>query len=170
MYRISFKAKADAGRSASFYVGKASDPWNAYGGYNGVSIGVDEVNFVFTFTMTNPSDPSARLVFDLGKNTTGVTVSEIRVEELEFVITSVSEPELKPKVRFYPNPVSTFLYVEDLERYQTVDLYDLNGRIMTSFDLNSATSSINMESFPQGIYLLRLSGNGHDDRVKIMKE
>ena len=170
MYRISFKAKAAANRSATFYAGKASDPWNAYSGYNGISIGVDEANFVFSFTMTDPSDPAARLVFDLGKNATGVTISEVKVEKLEFVITAINKPVLKPKVIFYPNPVSSALHIEELGRYRFAELYDLKGRTMARLDVMTTTSTINMEGIPQGIYILRLSGNGLDDRIKIMKE
>ena len=170
MYRISFKAQATADRSATFYAGKASDPWSAYSGYNGISIGTTESTFVFSFTMTNPSDPIARLVFDLGKNVTGVTISEIKVEELNFVITALEQRVFKPKVLVYPNPVSSILHLGELGQFRSVELYDLNGRTLARLDLNPVETSLNMEGFAQGIYLLRLSGEGFDERIKIMKE
>ena len=170
MYRISFKAQATADRSATFYAGKASDPWSAYSGYNGISIGTTESTFVFSFTMTNPSDPIARLVFDLGKNVTGVTISEIKVEELNFVITALEQRVFKPKVLVYPNPVSSILHLGELGQFRSVELYDLNGRTLARLDLNPVETSLNMEGFAQGIYLLRFSGEGFDERIKIMKE
>lgn len=169
MYRISFKVKAAANRSASFNAGKASDPWNTYSGYNGFSVGADEASFVFSFTMNDASDPAARLVFDLGKNITGVTISQIKVEKLEFEITAISEPDLKSKVTFYPNPVSSILHIEELNRYRIVELYDLNGRSVAHFNITPTSTTLNLGSYPDGIYVLRLSGNGMDDRIKIMK-
>ena len=169
MYRISFKAQALSDRSATFYAGKASDPWNAYSGYNGISIGTAESNFVFSFTMTNPTDPEARLVFDLGKSTTGVTISEIKVEELNFVITAIGEQIVSPKVAFYPNPVSSILNVNASKQFQSLELYDLSGRVMARFDVNSTATMINMAGFANGIYLLRLTGKGLDSMIKIIK-
>jgi endoglucanase len=83
MYRVSFNAKATAGRNATFYAGKNSDPWNAYSGYNGLSIGPAEATYSFTFTMTSPTDMAARLVFDLGLDTTDVSISALKVDELK---------------------------------------------------------------------------------------
>jgi len=170
MYRISFKVKAAANRSATFYAGKASDPWNAYSGYNGISISTDEASFVFSFTMTNPSDPAARLVFDLGKNTNGVILSEVKVEELQFVVTAIHELELIPKITLYPNPVISALNIEELGRYRLVEIFDLNGRPMARFDVKPSSSTINLEGIPKGIYLIRFTGNGLELIDKIAKE
>ncbi len=170
MYRVSFKARVTTNRSATFYIGRASNPWNAYSGYNGINLGVDEANFVFSFTMNDPSDPMARLVFDLGKNVAGVIISEVKVEKLKFVITAIDKFKLKSKIRFYPNPVSSTLHIDDLNRYRFVEIYDLNGRPVAHFDVKPTSSSLQMDTYPQGIYVIRLLGDGLDDRIKIIKE
>jgi endoglucanase len=169
MYRISFKIKADANRSASFNAGKASDPWNSYSGYNGISLGTEEASFVFSFTMNDASDPEARLVFDLGKNIAGITVSEIKVEKLNFVISAIHEPTFKSQVTCYPNPVSSILHIQELGRYRKAEIYDLNGRSLAHFDLKPTSTTLNLSSYSDGMYILELSGNGLDDRIKIMK-
>ena len=112
MYRISFKAIANDSRSASFYAGRDSDPWDAYSGYNGISIPTNETAYSFAFTMTNPTDMNARLVFDFGKDTTGVSVTEIKVDELRILTTSLDDVELQPQVNIYPNPFNTYLYCQ----------------------------------------------------------
>lgn len=172
MYRISFKAIADESRSVTFYAGKASDPWNAYSGYNGITIGTGASNFVFSFTMTNPTDPAARLVFDLGKSTTNISVYDIKVEQLSFEapVTALQEPQLTQKVTFYPNPVGSILHISELHRYRLVELLDMKGRVVSVFAVTPAISSIPMGNLPRGIYLLKLSGNGFDDRLKVLKE
>jgi len=170
MYRISFKAQATANRSATFYAGKASDPWNAYSGYNGISISSDESNFVFSFTMSNPTDPAARLVFDLGMNTTAVSVTDIRVEELKFVVTGIDRPVLQQEIRFYPNPVSSTLNIENTGQFSRVELFDLNGKSMANFTVQRETSSLNLEGLFPGIYLIKFSGQGLEYFDKIMKQ
>lgn len=170
MYRISFKASATADRSGSFYAGKDSDPWNAYSGYNGISISTVEKEFSFSFTMTNPTDLASRLVFDLGTNVTGVTITEIKVEELEFVITALDEEVSDPRLVAYPNPVTSFLYSNELRRYRRVEVFDLHGRLWASFDLTPHTTSIDLGGATQGLYVLRLTGNGMSDHIKIVKQ
>lgn len=170
MYRISFKAQATTDKSATFYAGRASDPWNAYSGYNGVTIGQSEASFAFSFTMTSPTDPAARLVFDLGQSATGVTIAEIKVEELSFVITSAESRAERSKVVVYPNPVASTVHSEELGRYSKATLYDLKGRLWATFDISPHTDTINLANLPQGMYVLRFTGNGLDDRVKIVKE
>ena len=174
MYRISFKAQAQENRNATFYAGKASDPWNAYSEYNGISIATGESNFVFSFTMTSPTDPAARLVFDLGKSATGISISEIKVEQIAIgtpVVTSIEDPVFGRELKLYPNPVRNLLHIQARHSYRTAELFDLNGRAVARFDVPSAANqTIDIRHLPQGIYMLRLTGNGLEERAKIVKE
>lgn len=170
MYRISFKAQATPDRSGSFYAGKASNPWNAYSGYNGVSISNEESDFSFSFTMASPTDPASRLVFDLGLSTAGVTITQVKVEELQFLVTAIDQEVSAPRLVVYPNPVTSFLYSEDLRRYRRAEVFDLNGRLWASFDLTPDTTFINVAGAPPGQYLIRLKGNGRPDHIRIVKD
>ena len=170
MYRVSFNARATAGRSATFYAGKNGDPWNAYSGYNGISISTNEAVYTFTFTMNNPTDMSARLVFDLGLDTTGVSISAVKLEELKIVVTSLDDVIQEPRVTVYPNPFDTFLYVKDPGRYDRMEVFDLKGRLCKSSPLDHGDNKISMEYLPRGLYVLRLSGNGAHQTLKIVRE
>jgi hypothetical protein len=172
LYRISFKAQANENRSATYYAGKASDPWNAYSGYNGISIGTTEADYTSTFTMTSPTDPVARLVFDLGKSTAGISITEVKVERLEFeeeeeVVTATDLFQVDAGLLFYPNPVSSTLYIEHFEAYQLAELYDMQGRSVASYDMKE---SLDISGLPKGIYLLKLSGNGSVNCLKVIKD
>jgi len=169
-YRISFKAIANDSRSATFYAGKDSDPWNAYSGYNGISITTTETAYSFTFTMTNPTDMNARLVFDFGKDTTGVSVSGIKVDELILMTTSLDDTEHQPHVNIYPNPFDTFLYCKDLDKFDYMEVYDLQGRLWRRSFIDPNDKVINLDNVPKGMYLLRLEGKGSQASIKIIKE
>jgi aryl-phospho-beta-D-glucosidase BglC (GH1 family) len=166
-YRISFKAKAAGNRTTTFYAGKASDPWNAYSGYNGVSIGTSEAAFSFSFLMSSATDPAARLVFDLGNNVTDVTIAEVKVEEIQFGITTGTEEE-NTSVIVYPNPVGSTLYIEGSD-YKHADLFDLRGRRVSQFAL-SETGTINLETIQPGFYLIWFRGRECNKLIKIVKE
>ncbi|MDV3310375.1 MAG: cellulase family glycosylhydrolase, partial [Cyclobacteriaceae bacterium] len=138
MYRISFKAQATADRGATFYAGRASDPWNSYSGYSGVSISTSETTFSVSFTMNDPTDLAARLVFDLGQNAFGVSITEVKVEELQFVVTAVGD-DTQRKLKVYPNPVATELFCDDLALYRQAHIYDIRGRLVSAFDVTPHT-------------------------------
>lgn len=167
-YRISFTARAAADRTVMFYTGKASNPWTIYSGNNSATLTTSDKRFAFTFTMTNPSDPASRLVFDLGLNITNVNISEVTVEEIQYVITSAEE-KLQRRPEVYPNPVDKFLYSTSLTRYRIARVYDLNGRLLSTIELPPGTTEVGLEHLTPGLYVLRLTGNGVDDRVKIVK-
>jgi len=170
MYRVSFKAAANDSRSATFYAGKDSDPWNAYSGYNGISIPTNETAYSFTFTMANPTDMNARLVFDFGTDATGVSVTDIKVDELRILTTSLDDPELQPLVNIYPNPFESLLYCEDLDKFDHMEVYDLQGRLWRKSHIEPNDRVINLENIPKGMYLLRLKGKGNQASIKIVKE
>ena len=169
MYRISFKAQATADRGATFYAGRASDPWNSYSGYSGVSISTSETTFSVSFTMNDPTDLAARLVFDLGQNAFGVSITEVKVEELQFVVTAVGD-DTQRKLKVYPNPVATELFCDDLALYRQAHIYDIRGRLVSAFDVTPHTASINFEGVPRGLYVLKLSGHTGDDYIRVVKQ
>ena len=168
-YRISFKAQAVSNRSATFYAGKASDPWNAYSGYNGINISATESFFAFSFTMTNPTDPAARLVFDFGTNITGVSVADIKVEELTTAVTAIEE-KIAPTLSAYPNPVKSIIYIANLDSYKEATVHDTRGQAHLKVSITPGTSTLNLETVPPGFYVLNLWRTGHTDHLKIVKE
>ena len=169
-YRITFKAIASDSRSASFYAGRDADPWDAYSGYNGISIPTNETAYSFTFTMANPTDMNARLVFDFGTDTTGVSITEINVDELILMTTSLDDLEQKPHVNIYPNPFDKFLYYRDLGKFDFLEVYDLQGRLWKRSFIEAHDQVINLDEIPKGMYLLRLEGKGNRESFKIVKK
>lgn len=170
LYRLTFTAQAQSARSITFYAGKASSPWNAYSGYNGVGIGTQEATYTFTFTMTSTTDPAARLVFDLGTNTAAISISGVKVEELTFSSTSVHQEATKQKPFVYPNPASAYCWVEGAGRYDTADLFDLTGKCRATFKITGNTTRIDVAQIPGGMYILSLGGNGDSVKIKVIKQ
>ncbi len=170
LYRISFTGQATANRSLTYYAGKATDPWNAYSGYNGISVSTTETTYTTTFTMTSPTDLAGRLVFDLGTSTTNLSITSVKVEEIQFgTVTALANDLKNSHASVYPNPVRSLLHIDGATQYHVAELYDLIGRKLNQIKLSENTE-IDMQGMPRGFYVIRLSGNGRSEVVKVLKE
>ncbi len=171
-YRISFKALATPARGVTFYAGKASDPWNAYSGYNGATLNTEEVTYSSSFTMTSLTDLAGRLVFDLGTSATGITITSVTVEEIHLsgIPTATEETNHLSDILYYPNPVHSLLYIKGSKKYKSAELYDAYGKRWNQFELLPETTILNVETIPSGFYIIRLTGNKSNRVIKIVKE
>ncbi len=169
MYQITFKAKAEANRGGTFYAGKNSDPWTSYSGYSGLALTTTEQTYTVAFTMGSPTDNAARLALDLGTFDEDVTISEIKVEEIFFTVTGIENLSEKGDVRYYPNPVTSWIFIDNQAGYEGAALLDMNGRALAKYQLSASEQSLNLEGIPTGMYVMVLSGNGSSQRLKILK-
>ena len=63
-----------------------------------------------------------------------------------------------PQVFAYPNPCTGTLYIIN-ENAENVALYDMNGRLLQMVDNGETHITLNMQSYPAGLYMLKV-GNG----------
>ena len=74
----------------------------------------------------------------------------------------------------YPNPVEEKLNVFINQELENVDilLFDINGRLIyqESENLDSSTFEVGFDTFPSGIYFLRVSGINYKEDFKILKK
>lgn len=80
------------------------------------------------------------------------------------ISTAVEQPHnLKVQVEAYPNPVQNKLIVE-VDNNEGLDLslqlYDINGRLLLKRQLNNSRQNLNLEKYGQGQYILRI----HSDK------
>jgi aryl-phospho-beta-D-glucosidase BglC (GH1 family) len=93
-YLVKIKAQADKSISITSYMGRSSSPYNAYSSYTNMSLEPSEKEFVFVFSMSEPYDANARLVFDMGNALGTVQINSIQVDEvIEEVPLGMEEPK-----------------------------------------------------------------------------
>ena len=63
-----------------------------------------------------------------------------------------------PQVFAYPNPCNGTLYIIN-ENAENVALYDMNGRLLQVVENGDTHITLNMQSYPAGLYMLKV-GNG----------
>ena len=77
--------------------------------------------------------------------------------------------ELKP-FPFYPNPCTNNLYFSDNNLANSLELFDLSGRLILNHKLEDGENEINVSSVKQGIYLARVISNKSVRSFKIVKQ
>ena len=82
-YRIAFRARAAAPRTISVNLGKASQHWDSWSGRTTVHLGTEWNDFTIGFKMRQPTDPMARLEFNLGLSDIDVFFKDVSVRPLE---------------------------------------------------------------------------------------
>jgi len=94
-YKLSFNARTEAEiQHINTYITRSSEPSEA-SGYFGFDIDATDTRYSFNFTLENPSDNNARLVFDLGYSPGKLHLDSIVLEQL-YVPVLVEEIQILP--------------------------------------------------------------------------
>ncbi|SEM83339.1 Por secretion system C-terminal sorting domain-containing protein [Chryseobacterium taichungense] len=74
-----------------------------------------------------------------------------------------------PDLQIYPNPVKDVLKFKLFNnlKSESIDIYDLNGRVITSISNSKNVNEVNMSSYAKGNYILRVKAS--DGKVYIQK-
>ncbi|KAF0239567.1 MAG: cell surface [Prolixibacteraceae bacterium] len=82
-------------------------------------------------------------------------------------VTGINDIQVKPEIKFWPNPVTSKLNIKYSGEYQskiTVEICDIMGKIVSTESWSNISDgqefSINTEPLKQGIYICRISGEG----------
>lgn len=170
MYRFSFITSSSVQNNFVNYIGRNSDPWNAYSGYNSVNAGTQEEKLTYTFTMKQPDDASARIVFDIGTiNPSTVVFKEITVDKIKITPTSIQEVNSPDRILFYPNPVNNELFVDNNGAYNKVTIYSLGGNKLTTYSIYAGKNRIDMNNLKPGVYLISFEGDTMQTKKLIKK-
>lgn len=176
MYRLSFTASSSEPYTATCYIGRNADPWDAYGDYNQAAFGHEEETFSYVFTMNENTDPAARFVFDLGKmvgETTAlgiVTFSNIQLDKLDFNTTGITTVGKEENVQVYLTSGQSRLCFSNEDNYTSLSVFSLGGSLIAKHPLTAGNNEINANSWASGIYIIVLDGKGKNYVQKIVKK
>ena len=169
MYRVTFSANAhNTSRNIVSYIGMVGSPWTSYSGHSNFQISPDESLYSYTFTMTSPNNANARLVFDLGLSTTGLSISWVRIERLSIVQSIGESPSTNIKI--YPNPANTVLNIANADNYRTLSIYNMRGKLVLREQIFTPPNEINIQKLPSGMYILSLESDHKQTRLQFIKK
>jgi len=157
MYKLSFEAKSNSKLPISFYLGKASDPWNSYSGFSSVQLTNEYQEYSNLFTMTSPTDLAARMVFDLGSQAGDATFRKVKLEEVTLDFSSSVQLLDESRILLYPNPVNNLLIISGLgSGISKIDVLDQSGKVLSRHESIGETTEIPVGTLPSGSYICRI--------------
>lgn len=72
--------------------------------------------------------------------------------------------------KYYPNPVSDQFTIESKDTIDNVEVYSLTGKLILTKKINSKTTTLNLSTLTSGNYLMKVTGAGKTDVIKVIKK
>jgi hypothetical protein len=92
-------------------------------------------------------------------------ISDVWVIKLHFgLITEVEEKESVDPI-IYPNPTSGMIYISNVKERYEFQIFDLTGKLL----LTGKETEIDLSSFPDGLYFLKITTNSEVITKKVVK-
>ncbi len=73
-------------------------------------------------------------------------------------------------VQIFPNPANTHIKIVSSQMLEKIDMFNILGELMFSFEINAKETTINVESFANGIYFLEMVSDNKKNVRKIIIE
>lgn len=97
----------------------------------------------------------------------------IYVDDFSFTnsVMSTDENEFKD-FKMYPNPVSDILTIETTEPFNSIKIYDINGRVLKTISnfSNENEQQINIADLAKGLYLIEIQSDAKKHTQKFIKK
>ena len=85
-------------------------------------------------------------------------------------IVSVRDEEINTVIKLYPTPVRNDLTIESSGRIKWVELMDYQGRLIRQINVDSGTYILDMSSYSNGLYIVRVITRDRSFIQKVVKE
>jgi hypothetical protein len=72
--------------------------------------------------------------------------------------------------KYYPNPVVDQFTIDSKDTIENVEVYSLTGKLILSQKINSKTANLSLRTLTSGNYLVKVTGSGKTDVMKIIKK
>jgi hypothetical protein len=87
-----------------------------------------------------------------------------------------AETDNYPSVQIYPNPTKGQLVVSSEYRVESIEIFDVMGRKVQSFEFNvqsyelGVASTLRLDNLANGIYIMRITTENGEKKKKIVKQ
>jgi hypothetical protein len=116
------------------------------------------------------TDNNARMVFDLGKSTSDVFVTDIKLEEIVLQWPTSAPVVEAVNTTIFPNPATHNITVNNVDGFKSYTLLNMQGMTVKSGILNDYSNHISIGEFTPGMYFVHLTGNDRTYSLKILKQ
>jgi hypothetical protein len=60
-------------------------------------------------------------------------------------------------INVFPNPATGIVSIEGLPQHKEISLYDITGRLLDTFRSDGIKTSVNLQPYPRGLILLKIT-------------
>ena len=99
-------------------------------------------------------------------------LSTYDVYRRELAPLSVSEKQKEPGIKLFPNPATDILNtnIPANSLPAGIKIYDIYGRTVMDFNVNTADESIDISGLPKGVYIVKIKSQTEARSFKVLKE
>jgi len=167
-YQVTIKASATVPVSITNYLGMNFAPWGSYSGYKSLSLTNTVADQIYSFTMASPSDPAARIVFDLASKVAKITIQQVKVEEV-MDVTVPYHSDVSPKLKVFPNPAGSTIRIDGIDQQSQLRIISSDGKLLQEIKNWQPTEPIDISALIPGIYYLKLINRKGSYSGKVLK-
>jgi len=90
--------------------------------------------------------------------------------ETIFELMGTEDMNLNNQVSIYPNPTKDKFTIQSEDKIQSIEIYDVNGRLMQVTKLNSNQAVQDISKLPKGVYMLKIQSEKSTIKYKLIKK
>lgn len=88
----------------------------------------------------------------------------------EFVMALSNEVFVFEGLNYYPNPIENVFNISNKSLINQIKIYTINGRMIHNENIDALDSTIDLSSINSGIYFAKVTSNGLEKTIKIIKK
>lgn len=73
-------------------------------------------------------------------------------------------------IKYYPNPVVNQFTIDSNEIIDNIEVYSFTGKLVLTKVINSKNTTLNLSTLMSGNYIVKVSGSGKTEIIKIIKK
>ncbi len=149
-----------SGLYSTTYTG--SNSWIASSGSTSIPTGAD---------VTLDANPSTNgyVLLDTGFETQPNAVF-LAIVQNPCALLGINSNELETNFAVFPNPASNIINITGKQLIQETEILDINGRIIKTTKHNQNEANLNISSFSNGVYLLKIKSEIGVEMKRIVKK
>lgn len=87
------------------------------------------------------------------------------------VIATLSTSEVsKVSAKVYPNPVSDLLNIESKNTIESIEIYDINGKLIKTISQKGSSASVKLSDLATGTYFAKVNDHKTNQTIKFIKK
>jgi Secretion system C-terminal sorting domain len=105
----------------------------------------------YTYTFTVSKDDMMRPVVHMGLEKGTFFLDNFELGKTEDIISGINSVEVKSNLLIAPNPTTGVFEIKGSERFESVTIFDISGRLVQKF-LGNDGNQYNVSDLPKGMY------------------